>query len=224
MELDRILQSLEDYLKPLAAPMGGSVQVSLDPWDTVEMLRTGPAKFRIILAPEDESPVEDNGAGGWVLGNLTAYVQVHQGLVLPRGKSLHRATTSQPVSCLALAAAVRGMLRGVGFDSPDINSCQGLMFRGSEWFVDADDEKSQWKIRALRFALYYRLDSSTNGVDVPEVVGQYLRIPTPSGPVQARMVWVNATTSPTIRLAVEGAYLYVTHPGGTHRLRLLALP
>jgi hypothetical protein len=37
------------------------------------------------------------------------------------------------------------------------------------------------------------------------------------------MVYVNGTSSAHVLLSVAGAYLYVTHPGGTHRLRLLAL-
>ncbi len=220
MELDRILQSLEAYIKPLIAPMGGSVQVSLDPWDTLELLRTGPGKWRVILTPENEDSVEDNGAGGWVQGQIVAYVQAHKGLPLPAGKSLHRPTPSRPTSCLALAATVRGILRGVSFDDPEINRCQGLMFQGAEWFTDVLEERDQWRVRALRFGLYYHLDGATSGGTVPTVVGQYLTIPTPDGPIRARMVWVDATTSPTIRLATDGHYLYVTHPGGTHRVRL----
>ncbi len=223
MELDRLLTALEDYLGPLVSPIGGSVQVSLDPWDTLELLRTGPGKWRVILTPEGEEPVEDFGAGGWVRGSLVAYVQVHTGLAVPKGKSLHRSTPSRPTSALGVAAAVRGLLRGVMFEDAEVSQCHGLMFDGAEWFTDSTEERQQWRVRALRFSTFYLLDGAVSGTNVPTVVGQYLHLPTPTGTLRARMVYVDATASPTVRLFVEGAYLYVRHSGGTHRVRLLAL-
>ena len=223
MELDRILQSLEDYLTPLVADAGGKVSVALDPWDAAEMLATGPDKYRVILSPEDEPSVEDNGAGGWVKGQIVAYVQVHAGLARPKGKSLHRATPSQSTSTLAIAASVRNLLRGVTFNDSEINQCQGLMYNGAEWVIDSADEKTPWRVRALRFSLFYKLDATPPGTNTPQVIGEYLYVTTATGLVKTRMVYVNGTASATVLLSVAGAYLYVTHPGGTHRLRLLAL-
>lgn len=222
MELDRILTSLEDYLSPLIAGQGGKVSVALDPWDAAEMLATGPDKWRVIFSPEDEPAASDNGAGGWVRGQIVAYVQVRTGLTTGKGKGLHRATPSQSASVLTIAAAVRGLLRGVNFDDTQIN-CQGLMYEGAEWVIDDTDDKAAFRVRALRFSLFYQLDPAVAGTNVPDIVGQYLHIPTDGGTLRARMVYVNATAAPSIRLSVSGAYLYVTHPGGTHRVRLLAL-
>lgn len=56
------------------------------------------------------------------------------------------------------------------------------------------------------------------------VNGEYLTIDgVGGGSVEARLVYVDAVSSPGVRLAVHGTYLYVVHSAGTHRLRLLGL-
>ena len=60
-------------------------------------------------------------------------------------------------------------------------------------------------------------------VEGPVVDGDYLNFPTSAGTVRVRMVYVNDETDEVVRLAVVGAYLMVTHPGGTHKVRVLDL-
>jgi hypothetical protein len=57
----------------------------------------------------------------------------------------------------------------------------------------------------------------------PSVDGEYLIFPTSAGMARVRMLYVNDETAEVVRLAVVDGYLYVTHVGGTHKVRMLDL-
>lgn len=240
MEADRILRALEDHLTPLVTAAGGTVSVSDNPWDVLEMLKVTPAQWRLIISLEDEKSVDDRNPGGWTAGIFTLYVQVHRGFQAQPGLTIHRATPAARVSMSTRCGQVRAWMRAIQFNSnQDIakDDASHFAFIDAQWVDGTEAKDKPCRVRRMDFQLVYALDDPNLGgetaatISVPPFGGL---VPTGGTTGQALVKlssdnfdvgWADVESGGTgsITFEIVGQYLHVTEGGVTKRLRLLDL-
>jgi hypothetical protein len=183
MTIDLILQSLEDWLRPLVEGQGGIVDVAETADDALQMLSgNAPTKWRVILTATGDTLADDpTAASGYVVGGLSAIVQAPLGLSAKPGKTLHR-TTSGNASFLARLNFVIRKLRAVAFDDDEIDCERNLMFRDWAWLREGAETRG-WRAAEVRFDLYYVLDdpAGDGSEDPPITIAGSGRLVPPGG-------------------------------------------
>lgn len=156
-----VLQALEDTLKPLAAPYKGQVDMAHDPAHAMEMLANAPQAWRVIVGVDDETSPETNPSGkvGVSETEFFTIIQAGVGLASDAGKQVHRERTGGAPSVLELAEAVRGWMRGIRFEHPDIYCQSVFAWKRSTWVSWKEDGKPPVFARQHVFTLQHNISA-----------------------------------------------------------------
>ena len=118
MTADRILIALGGYLKPLAEADGGTLELSGTPQNTLELLRTGPARWRVILQWQRMDQVSKASA---LSMRFLVIVQQSKGLGVQPGRDVQTDRAGDPALLTRLHQVI-DWVRAVKFQSSAIDS------------------------------------------------------------------------------------------------------
>jgi hypothetical protein len=130
---DEVLRAVEDALRPLVTGLGGGLDVASDPDHALELLKTAPSKWRLILGWPGfgDHPSAREGMGSH---RIYLVIQVAKGLSVKPGDLLHRGRASLPGGPMGALIDVTGRwVRALHFPDGSGVDHAGFAQQGSAW-------------------------------------------------------------------------------------------
>ena len=160
MTADRILVALGNHLQNLATAEGGTVDLSGTPASTLEMLRQGPARWRIIIQWLRMDQISQASAFAM---RFLVIVQQGKGLHLQPGRDVQTDRQGDPALLTRLHQVI-DWVRAVRFESASIDS-NDMNPKAAYFLVDPDNPSRQ---AAAEFVCNFgMIKVPTVGVPVP---------------------------------------------------------
>lgn len=167
MDSATILQSVEDYLKPLLADEKGLLSIAETEEDAIEMLANGSERWRVILIMDGDEAVEDFNPGGFVAATLQAWVQAPKGMEARPGRGLHRQGTNATPAFMTRLHWVIRKIRGLQLVHDEIDR-RGFHYQGWNWL--RFEETAAFRTARARFILRFAHDDPATDPDGTEPV------------------------------------------------------
>jgi hypothetical protein len=135
IEFDGLLRGMRDALAVLAGPMGGVVDIAIDPQDAMEILAVAPARWRIVLGWAGYGTHPDARIGMAVTKVYTV-VQRAIGMQADRAADIYAAEGTQAVPTMAiLIESVSAWVRAMRLPVNRNADAAGFSLSGSSWLV-----------------------------------------------------------------------------------------